>query len=207
MTTRRQIVSRLRKDLVEHFDDSNLYNRHLWNSFWSAAKLLLQREADAAKLVSQNVFTPYSLDTEEVDLYADTCVPIECISCRVKIPELLMSKDGMIYSFFGSPDMSIKYNIVGAAEFAMKSKVKGISSRFAFLEGNYLYLSKCLPCVKLLAIADGPAAPPAGKCSILDTEIGLPDFLVEGAIAIAKESLTATLSKRYDQVPNKNPNS
>ena len=183
--TRREVISRLRGDLVEHFDDSTLYNRQLWGAFWSATLVLLQREADGNKLTNQNIFKPYNLDTEEVNQFENSCVPLECIACQATIPEVVMSKTGPIHSFLGSPDMSLRYDIVNPTEFVVKSKIKGNRTRYALYEGNKLKLSHCIPCLLLLAVpgANGQA-PPTGKCSVMDLEVGMPSYLVEGAIGI-----------------------
>lgn len=202
--TRREVVSRLREDLIEHFDDSVLYNRHLWNSFWTASRVLIQREHDANKLKNQNIFQHYNLDTEEVNLYEGSCVPLECVSCRARIPKIVMSKTGLVYSFLGSPDMSTRYNIVNPSDFIVKSKIKGVRTRFAFLEGDFIYLSECIPCLKLMAVPEDAKDATDGTCSVMDIEVEISDYLIEGALTIAKESLSATLRKQYDHVPNKN---
>ena len=115
-----------------------------------------------------------------------------------------MSKTGMIYSFLGSPDMNIRYNIVNPGDFIVKSKIKGTRTRFAFVEGDYVYLSQCIPCLKLLAVPENEEGTTEGKCSVMDMEVDMSNYLLEGALAIAKESLSATLRKPYDHVPNKN---
>lgn len=205
--TRREVVSRLRGDLNEHFGDSVIYNRHLWNDFWTASKVLIQRESDVNKLINQHIFKPYNLDTEEVNLYEGSCVPIECVACRVKLPKVIMSKTGMVYSFLGSPDMSTRIYVVNPSDFIVKSKIKGNRALYAFFEDDYLYFSKCMPCVKLLAVTEDSDEPTDGKCSIMDQEVGMSDYLLEGAFALAKESLMVALRKQYDVVPNKDPNS
>ena len=43
-----------------------------------------------------------------------------------------------------------------------------------------------------------------GTCSVMDIEVEISDYLIEGALTIAKESLSATLRKPYDHIPNKN---
>ena len=206
--TRRQIISRLRLDLKEHFSDSVLYNRHLWNAFWTASRVLIQREADANKLKDQNVFTAYNVDTEEINAYEGSCVPLECISCRAKFPKALFSKTGPIYSFVGSVDMSTKFTLVNPQEFVVKSKIKGIRERYAFLEGDYIYLSKCIPCLKILVAPEDDSLSADGKqkCGLLDEQVSMSDYLVEASLAIAKESLSVFFRKGYDHTATKNEN-
>lgn len=201
--TKRQVVSRLRGDLKEVSGDSVLSNRHLYDAFWTAGKLLLQRENDSQKLKSIRNFKEYNLKTEEVDILADSCVPKECIGCRVKIPKPVFSKNGLIYRFLGTPDNSISFNIVTPFEFANKLKLKGNKSKYAYIMGDYLYLSTCYPCVKLIGLFDEDSTAKEG-CSILDDEVEVPDYLIENALRMAKENLMIFLNKQYDHVPNKN---
>ena len=204
--TRREIVSRLRNDLNAHSADSVITNRHLWNAFWTTSRVLVQREADANKLKDQYAsFKSYNLDTEEVDKYEGTCVPISCISCRVKLPKVLTSKTGLVYSFLGSPDMFTYYVIVSPFEFGIKAKIKGTKTRYAFVDGDFLYLSKCIPCLKLLAIPEEDDLEVGGVCSIMDEPVGLPDYLVEASLVLAKQSLSVALQVPYDHSANKNP--
>jgi hypothetical protein len=117
-----------------------------------------------------------------------------------------MSKTGPIYSFVGSPDMSVKYTVVNPQEFVIKSKIKGVRERYMFLEGDYGYLSKCIPCLKILVAPDeDPTSVKGGnQCGLLDEEVTLPDYMVEASIALAKQSLTIFLQKQYDHSANKN---
>ena len=103
MRTKREVIHRIRHDLAEHSADSVLTNRYLWASFWDAAKLLAQRAYDDSSMRDQIVFETFDLDTEEHNPFDGTCVPLECIACRVKVPAPVMSKNGMIYSYIGSP--------------------------------------------------------------------------------------------------------
>ena len=203
--TRREIVSRLRNDLNAHSADSVLTNRHLWNAFWTTSRVLIQREADTNKLKDQYAsFKSYDLNTEQVDIYEGTCVPISCIACRVELPKVLTSKTGLVYSFLGSPDFHTRYVIVSPFEFQVKTKIKGSATRYAFVEGGFLYLSKCLPCLKLLAIPEEDDIEVGGVCSIMDEPVGISDYLVEGALILAKESLSFALQVPYDHSANKN---
>jgi hypothetical protein len=204
--TIREAVSRMRHDLNSHYADSSLYNRHLYSAFWAASRLLIQREADQNRMSDQSrAFTSYNLDTEQVDMYEATCVPLSCISCRAKLPAgILTSKTGPIYGLLGSPDLSTRYAIVTPMEFEVKSKIKGTSARYAYIENGYLYLSKCIPCLKLLAVpSDVPALSAGGTCSVLDSDVPVPDHLHHAAFALAKEAVITALGKPYDTAVNK----
>ena len=207
MPTRRHVVSRLRQDLGESSADSMWFNRQLWDAYWQAAKLVIQRANDENKLVNQSqIFKKFNLDTEEVNGLEDTCVPLECISCRVKLPEkILHSKMGPIYAFLGSPDMNTQYVIVSPQEFIVKSKIKGTKARFACQDGDYLYLSKCIPCIQYLAFPD-ELMEGTGKCSIMDQEVPIPSYFEDSIIKLAKESLVGKQAN-YDHVANKNTQS
>lgn len=202
MRTKREAIARLRHDLGEHSADSQLTNRYLWSALWDAAKLLMQRSYDDGSLRDQAVFETYNLDTEEYNPFDGTCVPLDCIACRVKVPEPAMSKNGPVYSFLGSPDMTTQYAIVNAQEFAVKAKVKGIRQRFAFYENGYLMLSKCIPCVKFTVLPSSGMT--SSKCGVMDTECQVPDHLFDASVAIARENIARAVAKPYDHVANKN---
>ena len=207
MTTRRQIVSRLRQDLGESTADSMWFNRQLWSAYWDAAKMVIQRANDENKLVNQSqIFKKFNLDTEDVNGFEDTCVPLDCISCRVKLPEpILHSKVGPVYAFLGSPDMYTQYVIVTPQEFIIKSKIKGTKMRFAFQEGDFLFLSKCIPCVLYRAFPD-ELLEGDGKCSVMDQEVPVPGYLEDSILKMAKEALVGKQGN-YDHVANKNTQS
>lgn len=203
--TIREIVSRLRHDLSEHFADSHLFNRHLFNSFWIASRLMLKREADSNMLPKQTKsYRTYVIDSEMVNKYEGTCVPLECIACRYKLPKLLSGKHGIIYSYFGSVDQSAETLIVDPYSYQVKTQLPGVKTQFAFIEGDYIYTSGCLPCMKLIAIPDtyGDEAG-TGACSIMDDDIQIPDHLYEPSFQMARQGLLTSLAKPYDTTPNK----
>jgi len=164
--------------------------------------VLLQRDADSRKLVNQmGLFKSYSVDTEAVNKYDGTCVPLECIQCRAKFPDVMMAESGPIFSFIGSPDLSSEYNIVSPIEYAVKTRVRGVKGGFAFFDGGYIYLSKCIPCLKIMAV---PSFDAKAGCGVLNQEISFPGKVIEGATTLAKESLMVALKKQYDYSSNKN---
>lgn len=203
----RDVTSRFRNEVKEHYHDSVLSNRLLWNIFWTASRLVLQRNADDNKLWNQNIFTTINVDTEEVNKFAGTCVPLECAICRAKIPKPLTSKTGFIYNFVGSPDFHTSFSVVNQFEFGVKTKIK-TATNFAFIDGEYMYFSKCLPCVKIVGLFEEFSdTQVSGLCSVMDTEVNLPDYLIEPTLRMAKENLGIFLQKTYDHVANKNTQS
>lgn len=206
--TIRETVSSLREEMKETSADSVLSNRHLWNAFWRSSRVLLQREADANKLRDQNVYDVLMVDTEEVNMFEGTCVPLDCVVCRAKIPKPLMSKSGFIYNFIGSPDLSTSYSVVSPFEFPIKAKIKGTKEKYAYLEGEYIFFSKCVPCVKIVGLFEEfDDTDTKGLCSIMDRAVNIPDYLIEGAMRMAKENLGIFLQKQQDHVPNKDTKS
>lgn len=197
--TKREVIHRLRHDIREHSADSVLTNRHLWAAFWNAAKLLMQRAHDDSSLKDQSVFETFDIDTEEYNPFDGSCVPLDCIACRAKIPAPVTSKSGMIYSYIGSPDLHTQYAVVNPQEFAIKSKIKGTRQRYAFYENGYLHLSKCIPCLRVSMLPDVSVG---NSCGVMDTVCPVPDYLIDAAIAISKENVA--ISKAYDHVADKN---
>lgn len=202
--TIRDIVARIRGDLVQVSADSVFTDRHLFNAFWTASRLILQRHADDGIPINGKSFKSMVLNTEEVNKFDGTCVPLQCAVCRAKIGKPLMGKKrGFIYHFVGSVDYSTSFSVVTPYEFPIKTAIKG-AGNFAYIDGEYIYFSKCLPCVRVVALFEEYGGDSdTGGCSVMDNEIALEDFLIEGAVRMAKENL---IRAPYDHSANKNTN-
>lgn len=196
--TIRDIVARIRGDLVQVSADSAFTDRHLFNAFWTASRLILQRHADDGIQINGKSFKSMVLNTEEVNKFDGTCV------CRAKIGKPLMGKKrGFIYHFVGSVDYSTSFSVVTPYEFPIKTSIKG-AGNFAYIDGEYIYFSKCLPCVRVVALFEEYGGDSdTGGCSVMDNEVALEDFLIEAAIRMAKENLVRA---PYDHSANKNTN-
>jgi hypothetical protein len=202
--TIRAVVARLRADINEVRGDSPFTDRHLWNAFWTSSRLILQREADSNVFRDSKAFRTINANTETVNMFEGTCVPLECAVCRVKIPKPLIGKKrGFIYNFIGSPDYHTSFSVVTPFEFSVKTKIKGTKTNYAYIDGDYLYLSKCLPCLKIIALFEEFGDSGGGGCSVLDNDVNMPDYLIENSIRMAKENFT---KGPVDHAANKSAN-
>jgi hypothetical protein len=199
------IVSRLRTALKEHTADSRASNRFLWNTFYTAMLLFVEREKRS--IFNLNIFQTSYLESEEVNLLEDSCVPLTCRGCRYKLPKGIEYKGGLLYKFLGTVDGSEEFQIVNPSTYNRKRNLRGVKQRikFATLEGEYLYTEKCYPCLKILHVpTNGLTA--ADGCFILESEIQAPDHIIELILQTAVSSSNIFVQRQYDIVPDKNPN-
>lgn len=191
------IVYRIRNTLKENSRDSRYSNRHLWNTAFGIAKKLMLR--DFQKITNSNVFTRFEFETETVNLLS-SCVPIDCEACRIKLPETIASKEGLVYKFIGTPDYSQSFTVVSPESFRRSRKLRGKKSNFAFIDSGYLYLSKCYPCIVGLILSDDLT----DGCSKLKINAPIPDHLEDFVVKETIQELGTTLTKPVDIVANKN---
>lgn len=194
-----EAVSIVRNTLKETNKDTVLRDRFIWSKIWSASKLLIYRELKNKDYSKLNIFQTYHLDTEDVNLLEESCVPDACYKCRVKISKMLELESGPVYKFIGTPDYSIKFNLTSINSAKVKSAIKGNHEIYAYQEGDYLYFTKCYPCVVVIGIPDVKTG-----CNVRESVAPIPGHLEEVVFRMAIETLTPFLQKPYDHVPNKN---
>jgi hypothetical protein len=199
----REAVSRLRNVMKEHYSDSVLSNRFLWDLIKTASYQLIQREGNS--IYNSSNFKCDFFDTEEVNLLENSCVPLNCLGCRFKLPETMDNKFGIVYRFLGTPDLSKQFTIVSPANFSAKEKIRG-SGNYAFIDGDYVYFKKCYPCFKFCYLHSDLLAEDSTKCSKMDSEISIPNHLLEVVFRMSPESLNVFARKPYDHVTNKSSN-
>lgn len=203
--TIREIVYRLLGDFNQASGDANLTTRHAWSAFWGSMRVLLKREHDLNRLFNSNLYKTQVLNTETVDKYADSCVPLECAVCRIKLPKVLFSAKGPVFRLVGN-DFNQRFTVVNAFDFENKTKLKGNSTKYAYVEGDYLYLSECVPCLKVGFIPEELDFSDPKGCSILDTALDFPPHLFEPALSMAKQGIGVKFQIPTDTTNNNNPN-
>lgn len=201
--TKGEIVSTLRGDLKEVSSDSYFTDRQLWSKFFIGGLMYMERERK--NLHNLDIYTFQSFDTEKVNKYEGTCVPIECLSCRIKVPNLVSLKGGILYKSLTSPDGSIKFNITDPTSYQRKLNLKSGNQGFAFKEGEYIYLSKCLPCVKFGYVSNDMNH--STSCKALEEENPFPDYMIDTLIKNALNTFQIAIKKPQDISSNKTPNS
>ena len=201
--TIREGVSRLRQDLKEVSQDSYFSDRGLWNAIFTSGVQYMER--DRKNLHNLDIYTFKSFNTEEVNLYEESCVPLDCTVCRIKIPNILTLKTGMVYKSLTSPDGSIDFNITDPTSYQRKLKLLRGNKQLAFKEGDYIYLSTCLPCVKFGYVSTD--LEDSNSCSRLDDEIPFPEYLLDIIFKSALQSESLAVKKPHDTIQNKDTNS
>jgi len=201
MKTIRTIISDIRTILKETHRDSTLTNKAIWDRVCSVNTQLASR-LKLWELYNIGNFTPIDLKTEEYDIFKDSCVPLECVKCRIELPDISHTNYGLVYSFLGSPDYSKKFKIYNPSLYSKKLG-KRSSEIPAYREGNYVYLSECIPCVKLLYLDVTGLSLDKDKCSLLDNVSPIPDKIYEDVIGMSLEKLVALIQKRTDRTIDK----
>lgn len=199
----KELVSRGRNMLKEYYNDSTLSARFIYNVIKVISYELIKREKN--KIYKSNIFKYIDLPTEEINLLESSCVPLNCMGCRVKIPKALQNSDGIIYSFLGSPDMSQSWTIVSPSSFLSKTKVRG-SGKYAYTDGDYIYFNKCLPCYKLGYIPEdlNELLNLEEGCAIQELESAIPEHLLYAIFRMAPADFSIYLQKPYNHLTNKN---
>ena len=127
------IISRLRNTIKEVTGDSVLTNRQLWNIAYTS--FLLYNERDKRNIYNSDIFTVVNLEKEEVNFLEDSCVPLECQTCRYALPSGAEGKNGLIYRYIATPDMSETFQLTTPEQYQIKKKIRGNNQKFVFLVG------------------------------------------------------------------------
>ena len=231
MTTIGEVVARLRNSIKEVADDSAYSNRYLWNAYSTALKQLIKQDSVAGKLYSTaSAWTPICIEMEPVSsLYCNCfCLPYDVTVYRStrKIPTFLESSDGIVYRWLATPDMSKRFVIVNPTQYQIKKKIKYNKEKYAFIHDEYLYTpDHQYPWLSLSALFQGdvtdfqcdnqgtvPEEPTKLQETVLEggcakrlySKVGIPDYLEDAAIKIARAELLPLTQVRTDENPNAN---
>lgn len=197
------IISVLRNSIKEVTSDSVFTNRFLYKTLRLQALYYIERER--LSLSNSNLFTTEDLETEEYDL-SSTCVPFQCMGCRVKLP-VLNSKIGPLYKFVASSDFGTEWKIVSPLSFQRKKNLKS-KFNYAYQDGDYLYFTDCPPCVRVCYLKDSLKDDSSEEsCSRLEDEFIIPDYLARYVVQDSMQQLGLSLQKLQDHISNKNTTS
>jgi len=191
------VVSRLRNGLKEVSRDSYYTNRQLWNIALTSFLKIINQRKNIHKL---DIFTKGDFEVEEVNLLENSCVPLNCIGYRVCLDDVLETKQGLVFKYIGSPDLSELFKLVSPKTYQLKlDKTKG-NTNYAFFDSGYLYFNKYFPCLKISYLSkDGECV----SCSKLDNKLNIPDFILDDVIKMSLQELAPLLQKQPDRVGDK----
>lgn len=198
-----EAVARLRQDLKEVSQDSYFSDRGLYNTILTGGLMYMERERK--NLHNLDIYTHETFNTEEVNLYEESCVPLDCKVCRIKVPNILSLKTGLVYKYLTSPDGSIEFKITDPTSYQRKLKLLRGNKQVAFKEGDFIYLSKCLPCVKFSYVSTDLEN--SSGCKALDQDVPFPDYMLDVIIKNAVQSEQLAIRKPNDNIQNKDSNS
>lgn len=198
-----KVVARIRNTLREFHPDTRLSNRHSWNIAYTASLLILDQEKD--KIYNLDIFKPVTLVAEEVDIYADTCVPLSCIKCRYKLPESFVEgKLGLKYKYIATPDKSVMFHNTSPQLFQNKSKIKGNSQKYSYIENGYLYTNECHPCISISILTEDGIT--GDKCNVLQQKAPIPDRILQKVFQMEFNELFNSIKIPFNHTDNKNLN-
>lgn len=198
--TIREVTSRVRASLKEVYRDSYLSNCHVYNLAYTAYLKILSRSRDSIYKLA--IFKTISIDTEEVDLYEDTCVPLECISCKITLPDSVDLKEGLIYQYIASPDLSTKFKIENPIIYQKKINTRS-STKPAYREGNTIYFSECFPCIKISYLSKEGIPDEDNECSVMENVAPIPDDKITDVIGLIFQELSVFIQKPQDNAADK----
>lgn len=216
--TYRKIIYDIIEGVKQHKADSVLSKRKVYSTFYRIAKGLIDRDVRDRKLYKNtDLFKTICIETEQVDANTCSCIDIEtgCTITRSKnkIPKLLNTIYGPIINSITTVIGSKKIELTTPSTAVLKSKVKGSTSIFAFIDNDYLFLTKDIEVVKMRGIFEGDISKyicdakdkvtDTNGCSKwLDTNTFVPDRLLADIV-----SMTITeLLKSFMQIRNDNTN-
>lgn len=201
----KEIVSRFRGTFKEFRGDTRTTSRYIWSIIWTAGLFLMEREKNLHKL---DIYKTVDLETEEVNLLETSCVPLNCMGCRVKIPSTVENKNGLIYKYIASPDLSTQFKLVSPTAYQRKKKLKNTYQNYAFLDNGYIYFDKCYPCIKVSYLPDSweESISSSDGCSKLEQNSPLPDYILYNLLRMSLEELSLHARVPFDTSQNKNPN-
>ena len=140
----KEAIDGLKARIKESYNDTLITNRLGWSLIRSAVGTLLHR--DRSRLGRQ-LFKNLRYDTETVNLAEVSCVPLDCLACRIKLDGIMTTKNGPLIGYIGSDDGYTSYNLVTPMEYRRNQRIQPKFENYAFIDGEYLYLDKCIPCV------------------------------------------------------------
>lgn len=217
MTTRRQLIGRVRNNLKEVTADTQFTNRYIWRTIWSVAKLVIERNARDRRLYSNSSFwTTVCVDMEPVSPILCDCLslPMDCVMYRSKdkIMSLLETTQGPLTRFISSADLSQRLLVTTPIQYEIKRSLRFKRENYVFFHNGYLWTSD-VSWPKILisgipadsSVAESCLTENEGECiSILDLDSAIPDFLEEDIIRNATQDLLTPKQIVKDETPNVN---
>lgn len=215
--TYRKIIYDIIEGVKQHNADSKLSKRKVYSTFYRIAKVLIDRDIRDRKLYKNtDIYKTICINMIQVDANTCPCIELEtgCLITRSeeKLPKLLNTIFGpLIYSvttIIGNK----KIDITTPSSAISKTKIKGVSGIYGFIENEYLYLTKDIEAVKMRAVFEGditkyecdykPELKESDCNNWLDRVTFIPDRLLSDVVSMS----ISELLKSFMQVPYDNLN-
>lgn len=223
--TKREAIYRIINILKEHVSDTKLSKRLIWNIIQSSKNLIIDRDLRDKKLYRQagNIKT-ICVEMEKISSNLCNCVelPSNCYVYRSKkkLPKMFSSMLGPFIYNIRTIDGNKEIIYTSARSAVSSSKIRNINNSYAFIENDYLYLTKdSYEMVALTSIfdeniddwvcnKDNSQNVNNNKCKkFLDEDFGVPDRLWDSIFKMTEEELLKTFKNiQYDTLNNKSSN-
>lgn len=198
--TRGEAISRVRSVIKRTTGDAHITNAKIWDVIASALATMLDRNRQL--IYRSDSFTTNRFETEIVNLSEYTCIPIDCNVSRIKVPAFLETKNGPTVAGITSEFGNTQYNLVHPSNFQTSIQMSKGFGKFAFLEGEYIYLSEFIPVVKMSYI---PVKHPDFCCQLYAPS-NIPEHLETQIFSLVYQELSTYLQIPLDVTQNENPN-
>lgn len=214
--TIKEIISTIRTNLKEDTVDSVLTNREIWRITWAYAITFIKQSTDKKRnIFNQDLFKTIVVKMKEVPT-ADLNnfgIPIDCTVYRSinKIPKIIESDYGLIFRYIGTLDRSRTFNLTTPHTFYDKIKITKGKVGYVFTENNYIYSNEKFPLLisalfsNLLDILKQEIKE-GGKCSIMDLECPIPEFIISDLLKAVITQLGIFKQSPQDTTVTANPN-
>jgi hypothetical protein len=203
----KEVISRLRTTIKEHYRDSILSNKYLYNLLKTSALFIIKREFDTKNNVfmQSSLFSSACIDMVKVSsLSCDIGIETDCKIWRSKnkLPLYAESSGGFIYQSISSMDGSVQFTLSSAYMTGIKEKVKYNKNKYCWIENGYLYSNNAYPNLKIV----GLFLESTNNCSRLEDVFPISDYNIHVVIQETLKELGLSKQIPYQTVQDKNSN-
>lgn len=222
--TNRKVIADVINGVKELNADSKLSKRKVYSTLFRKAKKLIDRDIRDRKLFKNaDSFDTICLEFESVPLNKCACkidLNPDCTIMRSveKVPKIFNSVNGPAVYYITTMLGNKEIKLTTPASAAVKSKIKGVSTIYAFIENEYMYTISDIEMLSITALFEDDVT--KYKCgyveekeSLLDCDGWLnkktfiPDRLIDDTVLMTINELTQSFSKlNVDTLNNNNPN-
>lgn len=196
--TPREIIYRIKSTYKEHKGNSVLFNGHVWNIFQTSLRNVYQNNLELKRLLRSSEFGTVK-EINMISVAGNTIGLPDCDTiCRSTKEFDLDIIDSVYTTDLVNPT---KIEFVAFKDYINKSRVRmPFEPKLAFIYNKYLYSTVCYPIVNVKGtfLSDD-----SGSCGFLDSEINVPDYLIQNSIDMALKEFNIFKQIQYNRPEEK----